>query len=370
MLPGSWKSSHQCQPGWIDLPYVTPTPPPLFSVIVVNYNGQSFLKDCFDSLLRTTYPSVEILMVDNGSTDDSVSFVEQHYPQVKLIKSPTNLSYSGGNNLGIRHAAGDYVVMLNNDTEVPPGWLEPLAEEFASDQAIAACQPKILKMTDRSSFEYAGAAGGYIDRYGYPFLRGRIFDVIEQDRGQYQNRVDLFWTSGAAMAIRKSVLDEIGLLDEDFVLHMEEIDLCWRMLLMGYRLRIRPDAVIYHFGGGTLGRERVAKLYYNLRNSIFMLLKNYSTRRLLWVLPVRSILDLAFLAKSLVTLDLKRAAAVPAAYAGLLVHPRLILKKRREIQRRRTVSDRAIDPLMYPGSLVISYFLGRKRTFTELWPGE
>ncbi len=349
---------------------MTPARPPLFSIIVVNYNGLSFLKGCFDSLLGTTYPSVEILMVDNGSTDGSVPFVERNYPQVKLIKSPTNLSYSGGNNLGIRHASGDYIVLLNNDTEVTPGWLEPLAEEFASDRTIAACQPKILMMTDRSSFEYSGAAGGYMDWFGYPFLRGRIFDVIEQDHGQYQNQVDLFWTSGAAMAIRKSVLDEIGLLDEDFVLHMEEIDLCWRMHLMGYRLRARPDAVIYHFGGGTLGRDQVAKLYYNIRNSIFMLLKNVSARRLFWVLPIRSLLDLAFLFKSLFTLDVKRAAAVPAAYAWLLIHLRLILKKRREIQRRRTVSDMAIDPLLYPGSLVVAYFIGRKRTFTELWPRE
>ena len=349
---------------------MTPARPPLFSIIVVNYNGLSFLKGCFDSLLGTTYPSVEILMVDNGSTDGSVPFVERNYPQVKLIKSPTNLSYSGGNNLGIRHASGDYIVLLNNDTEVTPGWLEPLAEEFASDRTIAACQPKILMMTDRSSFEYSGAAGGYMDWFGYPFLRGRIFDVIEQDHGQYQNQVDLFWTSGAAMAIRKSVLDEIGLLDEDFVLHMEEIDLCWRMHLMGYRLRARPDAVIYHFGGGTLGRDQVAKLYYNIRNSIFMLLKNVSARRLFWVLPIRALLDLAFLFKSLFTLDVKRAAAVPAAYAWLLIHLRLILKKRREIQRRRTVSDMAIDPLLYPGSLVVAYFIGRKRTFTELWPRE
>ena len=349
---------------------MTPARPPLFSIIVVNYNGLSFLKGCFDSLLGTTYPSVEILMVDNGSTDGSVPFVERNYPQVKLIKSPTNLSYSGGNNLGIRHASGDYIVLLNNDTEVTPGWLEPLAEEFASDRTIAACQPKILMMTDRSSFEYAGDAGGYMDWFGFPFLRGRIFDVIEQDHGQYQNQVDLFWTSGAAMAIRKSVLDEIGLLDEDFVLHMEEIDLCWRMHLMGYRLRARPDAVIYHFGGGTLGRDRVAKLYYNIRNSIFMLLKNVSARRLFWVLPIRSLLDLAFLIKSLFTLDVKRAAAVPVAYAWLLIHLRLILKKRREIQRRRTVSDMAIDPLLYPGSLVVAYFIGRKRTFTELWPRE
>ena len=346
---------------------MTDTHPPTFSIIVVNFNGLAFLKGCFDSLMRTTYPGVEFIMVDNGSTDDSIPFVEQNYPRVQVVKSPTNLSYSGGNNLGIRHAAGKYLVLLNNDTEVTPGWLEPLAEEFDSDASIAACQPKILMLTRKSSFEYAGAAGGFMDRFGFPFLRGRIVDVIEEDHGQYQSHVDLFWTSGAAMAIRKRVLDEVGLLDEDFVLHMEEIDLCWRLHLQGYRLRARPDAVVYHYGGGTLSRRKPVKLYYNLRNSIFMLLKNTSTRRLLWVLPIRSLFDLAFLIKSLLILDLKNAATVPAAYAWLLTHLRLILKKRRVVQRQRRVSDQAIDPLLYPGSLVIAYYLARKRTFAELW---
>jgi len=346
---------------------VTDSSDPTFSIIIANYNGLAFLKDCLDSLQQSTYSDLEIIVVDNGSTDGSVAFIQENYPRVRVIRSATNLSYSGGNNLGIRHARGKYVVLLNNDTEVTPGWLEPILEELESDERIAACQPKVLSMTNRNAFEYAGAAGGFMDRLGYPFLRGRVFDTIEEDHGQYQVPTDLFWTSGAAMAIRRDVLDKVGLLDEDFVLHMEEIDLCWRLHLQGYRLRVRPDAVIYHYGGGTLGREKAAKMYYNHRNSVFMLLKNYSCTRLFRVLPLRFLLDLTLIVKSMLTLDLKRAVAVVLAYGWLLFHPRLILRKRRAIQRYRKVTDKEVDTYLYPGSVVLAYYLRRKKTFSEIW---
>ncbi|UCH10074.1 MAG: glycosyltransferase family 2 protein [Fidelibacterota bacterium] len=347
---------------------MTGTNSPTFSVVIANYNGLAFLPACFDSLLNSTYPHLEILMVDNGSTDNSVAFVEKNYPQVRIIKSPTNLSYSGGNNLGIQHAAGKYIILLNNDTEVSPGWLEPLLEEMESDTNIAACQPKILSLRDRHMFEYAGAAGGFMDRLGYPFLRGRVFDTIEEDQGQYQTAVDLFWTSGAAMVIRAKILEEAGLLDEDFTLHMEEIDLCWRLHLLGYRLRIRPDSVVYHYGGGTLGSEKMAKMYYNHRNSVFMLIKNYSRYRLAWVLPTRLLLDLILIIKSLLTLDLKRAFAVPAAYLWLLTHAVLLCRKRQGVQKKRKVPDTDIDSCLYRGSVVLAYYLKRKKTFKKLWP--
>ena len=341
---------------------------PTFSIVIANYNGLAFLPACFDSLLNSTYTNLEILMVDNGSTDDSVAFVETNYPRVRIIKSPVNLSFSGGNNLGIRQASGKYIVLLNNDTEVDPGWLEPLLEEMESDPGIAACQPKILSLQARHMFEYAGAAGGFMDRLGYPFLRGRVFDTIEEDLGQYQAPADLFWTSGAAMVLRADVLQETGLLDESFTLHMEEIDLCWRLHLLDYRLRVRPDSVIYHYGGGTLGSEKMAKMYYNHRNSVFMLIKNYSCRRLAWTLPVRFLLDLVLVIKSLLTLDLKRAAAVPAAYAWLLAHPVLIRRSRRNVQRMRKVPDTDVDRCLYHGSIVLTYYLKRKKTFREFWP--
>ncbi|UCD37338.1 MAG: glycosyltransferase family 2 protein [Fidelibacterota bacterium] len=348
-------------------PSTTDQTPPTFSVVIANYNGLAFLKTCFDSLNKSTYPSIEIIMVDNGSTDESVSFVEENYPSVQIVKSPINLSYSGGNNLGMRQARGKYIVLLNNDTEVTPGWLEPLLEELESDKQIAACQPKILNMRDRKAFEYAGAAGGFMDRLAYPFLRGRIFDTVEEDHHQYQTPVDLFWTSGAAMAIRKDVLDEAGFLDEDFVLHMEEIDLCWRLHLLGYRMRARPDAVIYHYGGGTLGREKTAKMYYNHRNSVFMLLKNYTFRSIVKVLPKRLLLDLALIIKSLLTLDLKRATAVAGAYLWLLFHVNLINIKHREVQRLRRVGDKEVDKFLYPRSVALAYYIRRKKTFSEIW---
>lgn len=340
---------------------------PRFSVVIPNFNGLVYLKDCFNSLRKSDYPNLEIIMVDNGSTDESVAFVERNYPEVKIIRSETNLSYSGGNNLGIQHVTGEYVVLLNNDTEVTPGWLDPLLEEFESNNQLAACQPKILSMNDRTMFEYAGAAGGFMDRLGYPFLRGRIFDTLEEDTGQYDDPVNLFWTSGAAMAIRKRVLNETGLLDEDFVLHMEEIDLCWRMHLLGYRLSIRPDAVIYHHGGGTLGAEKMSKMYFNHRNSIFMLFKNYSLKRLLWILPIRFILDTVLVVKSAIAFDWKRSLAVIKAYLWLLIHPRLILRKRRATQKLRRTDDRDIDPYLLNGSLVLRYYLLGKKTFTEMW---
>ncbi|MCK4578262.1 MAG: glycosyltransferase [Candidatus Marinimicrobia bacterium] len=342
---------------------------PLVSVIVVNFNGLRFLEACFDSLDKTTYPNRELLLVDNGSRDESVSFMESHHPDVRIIRSATNLGFSGGNNLGLSQARGKYVVLLNNDTTVEPGWLEPLVNEMESDPQVAACQPKLLNLRKPTEFEYAGAAGGFIDRYGYPFLRGRIFDTIEDDRGQYNNPVDLFWTTGAAMAARRDVVAELGGLDEDFVLHMEEIDLCWRMHLQGKRLRFCPDSVVYHYGGGTLGSEDLAKMYYNHRNNIFMMLKNYAAGNLFKVLPVRFFWDLVLVLKSLVTLDLKRAAAVLGAYGWLMVHPRLILGKRRTIQRNRQVDDRQITPLIYPGSVVAAYYLRRKKRFPDLWPG-
>jgi len=341
---------------------------PLVSVVIVNYNGLRFLPGCLGSLAHTTYPELEILLVDNASTDRSVAFVEENYPQVRIIRSEINRSYAGGNNLGIRAAHGKYIVLLNNDTEVVPGWLEPLVDELEQDPEVAACQPKILQLTHKDTFEYAGGSGGFMDRYGFPFLRGRVFYSLEKDQGQYDDATDIFWASGAALAIRKDALDEVGLLDEDFVLHMEEIDLCWRLQLHGYRLRVRPDATVHHYGGGTLGHEKYAKMYHNHRNSVFILLKNYDFGRLLAVLPVRWTLDLILILKSLVTLDLKRATAVVAAHCWLLVHPGLILRKRRQVQRLRKVPDTAACRQLYPGSLVLAYYIKGKRTFRDIWP--
>ncbi|NQU27554.1 MAG: glycosyltransferase family 2 protein [Candidatus Marinimicrobia bacterium] len=340
---------------------------PLISIIVLNYNGKQFLKECFDSLLAATYQQVELLMVDNASTDDSVEYIQRNYPQVKVVNSGGNIGYSAGNNAGIAEAAGKYVLLLNNDIEVTPGWLEPIIEEFESDPRIAAVQPKIRHMLERDSFEYAGAAGGMIDIFGFPFMRGRVFYTTEKDLGQYDTNIDLFWTSGAAMAIRKDVLEKSGLLDNDFVHHMEEIDLCWRILLQGYRLRIRTDSVIYHYAGGTIKAWSFKKEYWNHRNSIFMMMKNYSSSRLAVMLTVRLLLDILVVVKSVLVFDTLKISAIVQAHGWLFDNLPMILRKRRAVQRNRVVSDQALDKFMYHRSVAIDYFLGKKLTFDRLW---
>lgn len=337
------------------------------SIIVLNYNGIRFLKTCFDSLRTTTYPNVEFMMVDNASEDDSVAFVGENYPEVKIVEAGGNIGYSAGNNLGIKHAEGDFVLLLNNDVEVTPGWLEPIMEEFQSDVSIGAVQPKIRHMINRDEFEYAGASGGFMDIYGFPFLRGRLFYTIEKDTGQYDENMDLFWASGASIAIRKSVLDETGGLDDDFVHHMEEIDLCWRMLLMGYRLRIRTDSLIYHYAGGTIKPDSFMKVYWNHRNSVFMMLKNYSRKRLAFLLPVRILLDYLVVIKAALTSDKKKITAVLEGHKWLIKHIPMIRKKRKKVQFIRKVNDKDLDHLMIHRSIAIDYFLRHKLTFSELW---
>lgn len=348
-----------------------PDPPAasaLVSVIVLNHNGLRFLKTCFDSLLADSYPAVELIMADNASTDDSLPFMREHYPSVTILETGGNIGYSGAYNLAVRKSTGTYVVLLNNDVEVTPGWLAPLIAEMEAQPDLAGCQPKLRHMEQRDSFEYAGASGGFMDRYGFPFLRGRILGTIEKDTGQYDDGTDLFWASGAALVVRREIFLRAGGLDDDFVHHMEEIDLCWRLHLMGYRLRVVPAALIYHYAGGTIKPDSYMKMYWNHRNSIFMLLKNYGPGRLLQVLPVRALLDGIVMVKSLLSLDLKRLAAVPAAYLWLVFHLRLILRKRRQVQSQRIRSDREIDTYLYPRSMVVAYYLRGKKTFSELWP--
>jgi len=340
---------------------------PLVSVIVLNYNGMSFLKCCFDSLRASSYPNVELIMVDNDSSDNSVEFIQKNYSEVRVINSGGNIGYSAANNIGIKSSNGKYVILLNNDVEVTPGWLEPIVEEFESDSNIAACQPKILHLVHKKSFEYAGAAGGFLDIFGYPFLRGRIFYSVENDFGQYDTNIDLFWASGAAIALRKDLVKNSGLLDNDFVHHMEEIDLCWRILLQGYKIRIRTDSVIYHYAGGTIKAESYSKIYWNHRNSLFMMLKNYSLSNLLWILSCRFFLDALLLLKSIFILDVVRIKAIPSAYTWLITHFAMILKKRNEVQKNRKVSDMELKHLFYRRSIVFDYYILRRRKFSDLF---
>jgi GT2 family glycosyltransferase len=339
---------------------------PLVSLLILNYNGKRFLEDCFNSILATTYPNFEIIMIDNKSTDDSVDYVKQKFPQVFIFQNGINGGFSLAYNNSFKIAKGKYFVILNNDITVETGWLEPLVEEAEKFPGIGALQPKLVSMLEPNKFEYAGASGGYIDIYGFPFVRGRVFNTIEEDIGQYNDITRVFWTTGAAMFVRAEALELSGGLDEDFVHHMEEIDLCYRLNLVGYILKVVPKSVVYHYGGGIISYDSYMKIYWNQRNSVFMMLKNLERKHLPEFIVYRFFLDMLALGYAVVCLNYKRFGALFQAYAWLLVHPRMIIRKRREVKKLRKITDKEVFKLMYPKSVALDYFIRKIQTYGEL----
>ncbi|MBS1562909.1 MAG: glycosyltransferase family 2 protein, partial [Bacteroidetes bacterium] len=219
---------------------------PKVAIVILNWNGTHHLRRFLPSVSHSTYSNFEIVVADNASTDDSVSFLQAHYPQVRIVRLPENFGFAGGYNRALKQVEADYYILLNSDVEVQAGWIEPVIALMESDPAIGAAQPKLLMERHRELFEYAGAAGGWLDSLGYPFARGRIFDICEKDEGQYDDIAPIFWASGAAMFVRSKVYHDCGGLDEYFFAHQEEIDLCWRIQLAGYRIMVCPASVVYH----------------------------------------------------------------------------------------------------------------------------
>lgn len=268
-----------------------------------------------------------MIVADNGSTDNSVKFLEAQYPQIELILLEDNHGFAKGYNLALMQVEADYYILLNSDVKVTPGWIEPLVSLAESDRQIAACQPKILSFKHPEYFEYAGAAGGWLDHYGYPFARGRVFDLCEVDEGQYDNVQPIFWASGAAMFVRASIFHEAGGFDNFFFAHQEEIDLCWRIQLLGYKIYSCPQSVVYHVGGGTLPKGNSLKTYLNFRNNHIMLYKNMSGFRKLLVIPFRILLDAVSAFKSLLSGDGGYFIAVVSAH---LSFAKWVLVKQKE----------------------------------------
>lgn len=339
---------------------------PSVDVVVLNYNGRKFLDDCFQSLRKTNYPNYKVYLLDNGSTDDDAGYTRAHYPEVEILRIEPNRGFCGAYNIGFQRCSGDYFVCLNNDVKVHPEWLTHMVQLAESDERIAAVQPKLLSMLEPQKFEYAGAAGGMMDMYGYPFARGRIFDTIEADKGQYDNSSEIFWATGAAIFIRKSALKATGEYDETIVHHMDEIDLCWRFHLMGYTCRIAPKSVVYHYGGGTIHVDSYKKMYWNHRNSIYLLLKNFSLVNALTKTTVHLLLDYVAVLQSILTFKFTRARAILAAHFWLAGHLPLIVRKHNQVQAARKVNDKVILRKMYPRSLVLQYFLHKKTTWSQL----
>jgi GT2 family glycosyltransferase len=339
---------------------------PLVTVIILNYNGLTFLPRCLETLQKSTYSPLELVVVDNNSTDGSLDYLQQNHPGVKIVAFRENLGYAGAYNAVVPQAEGETVVLLNFDVEVEPGWLDQAVELMVSEPGLAAVQPKLRSLQQRGLFEYSGGSGGFIDRFGYPFVRGRLFESLEPDVGQYDDVKPVFWATGAAFVTRKSAFVEAGGLDADFFMHMEELDLCWRYWLMGYEVKVAPRGVVFHWAGAALSAERFHKMYFNHRNGLVMMLKNYGWRSLLRNLPGRLLLDWITVASSLFRREAKRSGAVLLAHAYVLSHLPSIWRKRRRVQRLRKVADRELTRVIYPHSSVWRHFIRKQSTYTQL----
>jgi hypothetical protein len=332
---------------------------PRVSIIIVSWNALPLLRQCLPSVVATDYPDVEVILADNASTDGSAAWVREHYPAVSVVRHPENWLFCKGNNEAVPHATGDYILFLNNDVEVPRGWLHPLVEAMEQNEQVGAVQPKLLQYDDRGQFEYAGAAGGYLDRLGYPFARGRIFFNTEPDEGQYDAPRTIFWATGAAIMLRRSALNEVGLFDERFEMHMEEIDLCWRLQRHGYRVCSIPASTAYHIGGGSLPQGNVRKVYYNFRNSLLMLYKNLPPSAWRRVFPQRVAFDSMAALRALASGRPREASSIVRAYRD--AHR---MSCHYTLNRPRRTED--IVPLPYRGRIVVDYFLRGRRCFQDL----
>ncbi|QXD15304.1 glycosyltransferase family 2 protein [Rhodocaloribacter litoris] len=333
--------------------------PPPVSIIIVSWNALPLLQRCLPSVVATRYEPLEIILADNASTDGSAAWVHRTFPSVKIVRHPENWAFCRGNNAALPHASGEYVVLLNNDVEVPPDWLAPLVAAMEADPSVGAAQPKLLQYDRRDHFEYAGGAGGYLDRFGYPFTRGRVFFSLEKDEGQYDDERDVFWATGAALLLRRRALDAVGLLDERFFMHMEEIDLCWRLWRQGWRVRIVPRSVVYHIGGGSLPRSDTRKAYYNFRNNLLLLYKNLPPRAWRRIFPRRALLDALAAARALLAGRPAEAAAIARAYRDA---------HRMKDAYRDARPERCRTGPYYRGSIVLDYFLRGRRRFRDLPP--
>lgn len=334
---------------------------PSVAVVILNFNGKAFLEKFMPSVERSTYPDLQVIVADNRSTDDSIAYLQASHPKVGILRNPENEGFARGYNTALQQVQADIYVLLNSDVEVTPGWIEPVVSLMASDERIAACQPKILDWNRKDRFEYAGAAGGWLDRYGYPFCRGRIFAHCEVDHGQYDSTEPIFWASGAALFIRSRVFHEMGGFDPFFFAHQEEIDLCWRMQLQGYRIFACPGSVVYHVGGGTLRQGDPRKTFLNFRNNLIMLYKNYPLSEKWWKLPYRFGLDALSAWKNLLSGSPAYFMAVCRAHLAFL-HWLLFSRHQSLFPKGRQGEVRG----MYPGNVIWMHYLRGMQTFSEI----
>ncbi len=324
------------------------------AIVILNYNGEDYLSTFLPPVLAHS-KKAQLIVADNASTDGSVNLLKSDFPMVQLIELEQNFGFAGGYNEALKEAEAEYFVLLNSDIEVSPNWLDPLIGFLDENDTYAACQPKIKDYNHRARFEYAGACGGFIDTLGYPYCRGRLFDEIEIDSGQYNEAQDIFWASGACMVIRSKIFFELGGFDSDFFAHMEEIDLCWRIQSNGYRIKCLPESTVYHVGGGTLNKTSPFKTYLNFRNGLYLLLKNLPLSSLIFKLPARLIMDWIAAFKFVGEGNIKHSIAIIKAHWSFLYRFLKILGKRKQLSG--TPNQK---------SIVFQYYVQGKRRFSEL----
>ncbi len=332
---------------------------PKTAVVILNWNGRHLLERFLPDVIRFTPPEIEIVVADNASADDSVAFLGAHYPGIRVVRLSENHGYAGGYNRALKEVKADFYVLLNSDIAVTENWLLPCIRMLQERNEVAACQPKIRSLENPDYFEYAGASGGYLDYLGYPFCRGRMFDRVEKDLGQYDDETDVFWASGAALFVKSAVFREAGGFDESFFAHMEEIDLCWRLQNKGYRIAVCPASTVYHLGGASLPGSSPRKTFLNFRNSLWMLAKNLPARKFYPWLLIRLALDEIAIARFLIQGRLGSSMAVIRAQLAFWVRlPGL---------RRQSRGSKSLPAALYRKSIVVDFYFRGKKRFSDLF---
>ena len=336
------------------------------AVVILNWNGLHFLEKLLPEVVEHTLPDAEVYVADNGSSDGSVEWLRQNLPGVHVIDLQKNYGFAGGYNRALQQIEADYYVLLNSDVQVSQNWIKPVAKALEKDPEIAACQPKIRSFQDRKMFEYAGAAGGFMDKNGFIFCRGRMFNTFEPDNGQYDDEIEIFWASGCCLFVKAEFFHEVGGLDEDFFAHMEEIDLCWRLKNRGYKVKYIPGSTVFHIGGGTLSKINPRKTYLNFRNNLYILVKNYYGGNLSVKLFFRLILDGIASLKFLAEGSLAHSVAVMRAHGSFYRN----IQKMRERRHKLREGPLRINPTgVYNRNVVFDYFLRGKHRFSDLKKG-
>lgn len=333
------------------------------AVVILSYNGTKWHELFLPKIVEQAAAGYEVILVDNASTDDTYEYVSTNFPTVKIIRIAINRGFAAGYYEGLKQIQAKYYILLSSDFEVTDDWFQPLHAAMERHPDMAACQPKIRYWREREMFEYAGAGGAFMDKYGYMFCRGRIFFDIEQDHGQYNDDIEVFWASGGCLVVRAELYHKVGGLDADLYAHMEEIDVCWRLKNAGYRIGYIGSSTVYHVGGSVISYGSPQKLYYNFRNNLILLIKNEKGSKLIWLFPLRLLLDGAAGARLFFKGEFKEVYTIIKAHFHVYGSIGKWLARRRESKKLITTRN---EEGIYPRSIVLDYFFGKKKRFSDL----